>query len=217
MADEHELRGELGAAALGRLSDAERIALEARLDGDPTARAELAELSATVHLLDLADVSRLDDEPRPPPDLADRIAAAVAADELAQRRRRRRRQLLPFAGAAVAAAAVVVAVLLLASLDSAPELESFAVVPEGAEVEFALEATDSGTEITLRTAGLEPGVVYWLWLSPTDDPEDRIGAGTFRGTTAETTLSLSAGLPVDEAVRIWITTSDGLVADSDLA
>jgi hypothetical protein len=217
MTDEHDLRGELAAAALGRLSDAERVALEARLEGDPAARAELAELSATTRLLDLADVSRLDDEPRPSPDLADRIAAAVAADELAQRRRRRRRRLLQVAGAAVAAAAVLVAVLLLAGRDSSPELEPFALVPEGAEMAFALEATDSGTEITLRAEGLDPGVLYWLWLSPTDDPEDRIAAGTFRGTGEATTMKLFAGLPVDEAVRIWITDEVGLVADSDLA
>jgi hypothetical protein len=218
MADEQDLRADLASAALGRLSDAERVALEARLEGDPAARAELAELSATVDLLGLADVSRLDDEPRPSPDLADRIAAAVAADELTQRRHRRRRRLLQVAGAAVAVAAVLVAVLLLAQRDSAPELESFALVPEGAEVEFALEATASGTEITLRTEGLDPAVVYWLWLSPTDDPEDRIAAGTFRGTAAgEATLKLFAGLAVDDAVRIWITTPDGVVADSDLA
>jgi hypothetical protein len=217
MADEHDLRADLAAAALGRLSDAERVGLEARLEGDPAARAELAELSATVELLALADAGRLEEEPRPSPDLADRIAAAVAADELTQRRHRRRRRLLQAAGVVAAAAAVLVAVLLIAQRDSGPELESFALVPEGTEVAFGLEATDSGTEITLRTAGLDPGVVYWLWLSPTDDPEDRIAAGTFRGTAGEeATLKLFAGLPLDEAVRIWITADDGLVADSSV-
>jgi hypothetical protein len=218
MADDHDLRGELAAAALGRLSDAERLALEARLEGDPAARAELADLSATVHLLDIADISRLDEEPRPPADLADRIAAAVVADELTQRRNRRRRRALQLVGVVAAAAAVLVAVLLIAQRDSGPELESFTLVPEGAEVAFGLEAADSGTEITLRTAGLDPGVVYWLWLSPTDDPEDRIAAGTFRGTAdQEATLQLFAGIPLDEAVRIWITADEGLVADSEIA
>jgi hypothetical protein len=217
MADEHDLRGELAAAALGRLSDAERVALAARLEGDPVARAELEELSGTARLLDLADVGRLEEEPRPSPDLADRIAAAIAADELTQRRHRRRRRVLQVAGAALAAAAVLVAVLLIAQRESGPELESFALVPEGAEVAYGLEATDSGTEITLRTAGLDPAVVYWLWLSPTDDPDDRIAAGTFRGTAdQEATLQFFAGLPRDDAVRIWITADDGLVADSNV-
>ena len=67
-ADDHRIwRERLGAHVLGQLSDEERIATEAHLEGCPDCRAEANALSPMAAMLERADPDRLSPAPAPPP------------------------------------------------------------------------------------------------------------------------------------------------------
>src|SRR6478752_7047921 len=90
-ADDHRIwRERLGAHVLGQLSDEERIATEAHLEGCPDCRAEANALSPMAAMLERADPDRLSPAPAPPPDLGDRIARRIAAERGVTGRRRLR-------------------------------------------------------------------------------------------------------------------------------
>src|SRR3954447_17145564 len=87
-----EFRGPLGAAALGELEPAERLALLAHLDGCPECRAELRELTSVAAALPLADPALVDGGlTQPPTALGGQVLGRVAAERFARRMRRRRR------------------------------------------------------------------------------------------------------------------------------
>ena len=95
-----EWRERIGALLLGQLSDEERFAIEAHLDGCPGCRAEAETLAPVASMLGRADPDRLVPAPAPPPRLRDRIFSLIAAEHRAERRRRTRLRL----GLAAAAA-----------------------------------------------------------------------------------------------------------------
>ena len=113
-----ELDSLLGAYALDALDPADRARIDAYLERDADARAEVDELRETAASLALLPSSSLD----APPDLWERISGAIAAeqdrdvDELAARRERRRRA--SWIAPTVAAAAVIVLVVLAAQIAS---------------------------------------------------------------------------------------------------
>jgi Putative zinc-finger len=147
----------------------------------------------------------------PPPDLGDRIVAAISSE-----RRTRRIARSVAVGLASAAAAIVAVVALQADGPSPLEGESvaFTVVPPGATVDAVIADEGRGSIVQLTASGLDPGVTYALWLSPPRGTwDDRVAAGTFRpDERGEVDARLRCALPADEYGRAWATTPGGEIA-----
>jgi predicted anti-sigma-YlaC factor YlaD len=194
-------RERLASSLLGRIDADEEVALRAHLDGCASCRAEAAELGAVVALLPLADVTRLIEVPSPPSDLGERVVSLVA-DEAARSRRRRRGRAA--AGLAVAAAFVLGA-SVLATGDGGVDLTFEA--PAGVTASATLAERAWGTQIELDVAGLPAGETYGVWLERPDG--SRTPAGTFVAVAErEMHLVLAAGLPLDGASGLGISTTD---------
>ena len=110
-----EWRERLGAYVLGHLTEDERAATSAHIEGCAACRAEAESLAPLAELLAIADPAQLTTAPAPPAELADRIATRIAGERRVKRRRRQRRRLaigLSGATAAAAAATVLIAIVL---------------------------------------------------------------------------------------------------------
>jgi len=178
-APDPELDALLGAYALDALDAGEQARVEAYLEHNPSARAEVDELRETAASLALAPVADAN-EPAPP-ELWDRIASTIAAekpaapaeDELA-RRRARRTSTSARVLSVVAVAAAVVAVLLGAQVLSLhrqlndaknPGGRTVALAsPNGAELARVVLAPDgSGRLVNEHLATLPANRTYQLW------------------------------------------------------
>lgn len=198
-----DYRAALGAAALGNAEPAEQLALQAHLDGCADCRAELRELTAVARALPLADPARLELRPEPARDLGTRVLDRLARERDHKRARRRQRWV------AGIAAALLVVVAIAAVVVFRPETSSGTRVAfpttDGVDADATLRSTPAGTEVALHVSGLPSGY-YWLWLADEDD--DRVGAGTFRGTDEPTDLVTMSALPLRKTHRIWVTDKD---------
>jgi anti-sigma-K factor RskA len=193
-----ELDSLLGAYALDALDGADRARVEAYLERDDTARAEVDELRETAASLALMPAASLD----APPELWDRIAGEIAeerergVDELTVRRdhrARRRRGRAPWIVPAAAAAAVVVLVAMGAQvvslngrLDKAHQLGPTAMAAafdRAAKVDGALQVG-----LTAKSGATLARVV----LLPD-------GTGYLRGDALEP-------LPADQTYQLWAVT-----------
>lgn len=178
-APDPELDALLGAYALDALDAGERARVDAYLEGNPSARAEVDDLRETAAALALAPVAGAN-EPAPP-ELWDRIASTIAAeqtvapadDELA-RRRARRTSTSSRVLSVVAVAAAVVAVVLGAQVLSLhrqlndaknPGGRTVALAaPNGAELARVVLAPDgSGRLVNEHLATLPANRTYQLW------------------------------------------------------
>ena len=198
-------RESLGSYLLGRLSDDERAALEAHLEGCPQCRAEAASLEPLVQLLPLADPARVETQPAPPADLGDRIARQIEAERGAVRRTRVRWR-LGWAGAAAAAAAAALIAVVLASGggQSAPSRQvSFASLPPGVEINAALEPRSFGTQIHMWVHGVSSGTLCRVFLRRADGTEVPAGTFTYRWGD-ESGAVLSSGLDLSRARKIVV-------------
>jgi anti-sigma factor RsiW len=205
-------RGDLAAAALGRLDPDALAEIEAHARACEACRNELARLRSVAALLDEVD-PLTDVGEGAPPELASRVLQRVSAERHRARVRRRA------AWCAAAAAAVVVAVagVLIAAADDAGDdregelagLEvDFVDAPEGVEASATIAADGEGTVVELDASGLDPSTVYALWLSSSSG--DRMPAGTFKPKTdGAVAVRLECAIDVDDAERIWATTPDG--------
>jgi hypothetical protein len=178
-------RESLGAYTLGQLDADERAGVEAHLESCPACRAEAENLAPLSRLLSLADPRHLERTPAPPTELADRVAATVAAEQQARVRRGRRRAALSLAGAVAAAAAVAVAVVLLPgggsdtpSTDETGQQVRFRSLPPGAAIRAELEPARAGTVIRVGVEGLRPGTLCRVFLRRDDGR--KVPAGSFR-------------------------------------
>jgi hypothetical protein len=202
-----EWRGEVAALALGGLDAAEAARARAHVDGCLDCRAALDELQRTARALPLGDPAHVLVAAAPPSDLAERILREVRHEQAVHRRRVRRRVAAALTSVAAAAAAVVLVVTV--ALDGGGSMQDFAIEPPGVEASYALHANAQGTAVELEHRGLDPGEVYWLWL--TDAGGTRVSAGTFLGSSDRSSITLQSALPADQAVRIWVTEADDQV------
>src|SRR3954451_24490635 len=115
-----ELRGALGAAAIGNLDAREEIALRAHLDGCAECRDELHDLSAVARALDRADLTKVLAPPEPDRDLGVRVRARMADERRGREKQRRRRFAAVGITAGAAVAAAVLAFVLVFSGSSVP-------------------------------------------------------------------------------------------------
>ncbi len=200
-----ERREELGAYALGRLSDEERISLEAHLEGCPGCRAEAASLVSVANLLPHADPERFGPAPVPPPELGKRIKATIDAEQRSQRRHRRLRFGLGFGAAAAAAATAVLAIFVLSSGGSGgPERHvAFRSLPSGVRIAAALEPQAFGTEIHMYVSGISSGTLCRVYMRGLGGRN--VSAGTFRyrwGGDASAVLSAALDLSRAKALVV---------------
>jgi anti-sigma factor RsiW len=217
-----EWRGDLAAAALGRLEDDARVALQAHLDGCAACRAELADITPVAAALPAADpayVTTRSPSTAPPPGLAERVLGRLAFARADERRRGRRRVAVVVGTAAAAVAAAIGLLALGASLDSstAPARHvAFGTAPVGVDASADLRSEDYGTEVKLDVTGLDDGEWYWLWLTGTDGR--RVNAGTFRASGDHFSTDMTSALPLSKARRIWVTDdANNVVLDARIA
>jgi len=200
-----EWRHLLGAYALGDLAPEERAGLEAHLEGCAACRAEAASLADVARLLPLADPARFSHPaPKPPPELAGRVAATIAGGRRAERRRRGWRLGLAFGGAA-AAVAVALALFVLPSGGGSNPVEhvKFANLPTGLDVYATLEPHSYGTEVHMYVKGVRSGTLCRVYL---EGPRgERVSAGTFRyrwGDDSTAVLSSALDLSRTRAIEV---------------
>lgn len=215
----------LGAYLLGHLTDEERVAVEARLDGSPSLRAELAELRPVVALLPHVRGEDLGTRPAPPADLGDRIMQRIGRERAATRLGVRRQlwRSTTIGGAVLAAAAVIALAFAIRSDGDTPgpqrptrEIELASSV-EGQTARATLTGFGWGTRIEIAAQGLvDPGTVYTVYLE--DAAGNRIAAGTFRGLADQPIeCVMSSALQLGEAsdLTIEIETPDGEPGGND--
>lgn len=176
-----EWRELLGAHAIGHLQGAERVGLEAHLEGCAECRGELAMLAAVTQLLPHADPARFESAPQPPPELGQRVRSTIAGEK--QRLHKRRRRALgglALGGAAAAALAVaVLAIFVLQGGDGTPqEHVKFNSLPEGVGIYATLEPHVYGTEVRMYVDGVRSGTLCRVELRGPGGVS--YPAGTFR-------------------------------------
>lgn len=198
-------REDLGAYALGHLSDEERAALEAHLEGCPACRAEANSLFAVSRLLPHADPERFGPAPQPPAELGKRIAATIGGERRSKRRQRRLRFGLGFGGAAAATAMAVLAIFVLSSSnEGGPEQHvAFRSLPSGVKIAATLEPQAFGTEIHMYVKGISSGTLCRVYMRGPGG--DDVSAGSFRYRWgADDSAVLSAALDLSRAEALVV-------------
>jgi hypothetical protein len=200
-----ETRESLGAYALGHLSEDEQAGLEAHLEGCPSCRAELEQLTAVVRPMSLADPARFESAPQPPASLGARVAASIARERLG---RRRRRLGLGLALGGAAAAVATMLVLLVLPGEEAPDpgrIVAFASAPKGTEISAKLIPNAFGTEIHMYVKGVSSGTLCRVYLHGRDGT--RFSAGSFRyrwGDGSYPVLSSALALAKTDSMELRI-------------
>ena len=201
-----EWRETLGAYALGHLSDEERAGLEAHLEGCPSCRAELEQLTAVVRPMSLADPARFESAPQLPASLGARVAATIARERLgppaqapALRPRLRRRRgggrdrarppRPPRRGS-----------------QRGPEQHvTFTSLPKGMKISAKLIPNAFGTEIHMYVKGVSSGTLCRVYLHSRDGT--LLSAGTFRyrwGDGSYPILSSALDLSKTDAMELRV-------------
>lgn len=209
--DHRSLRELVGAYVLGGLTDAERVSVQAHLDGCAECRAEVDELAPIAAALQGIDPDALGTPTPPPADLGENILASVRRGE----RQRDRDRWVRRAGAGLLAAAVLTGVFFLgiqaAPTPTTPPVIAMSVqqVATGVQAEAGLVRHTWGTELKLTATGLAEGSYTVTFVRP-DGTE--VPGGTFTGTGANTLVcSLNGALPLDETSEIVVTDAGGVV------
>jgi Putative zinc-finger len=200
-----EWRPELGAYALGHLSDEERASLEAHLDGCPECRAEADALSGVARLLPFADPARFGPAPQPSPDLGPRIATSIGAERRVERRRLRWRRFGYALTGAAAAAAVALAIVLIpgGGAGEPEERVEFTALPAGVKIGATLEPHAYGTEIHMYVSGMRSGTLCRVFLRGAGGAS--VPAGTFRYRWGDDSKAvLSSALDLSRTVAIEV-------------
>lgn len=203
--DCREWRELLGAFALGHLQGAERIGLEAHLDGCAECQAELVALQPVTRMLPHADPERFESAPQPPAELGQRIATAIEGEKERLHKRRQRRRFGGFAlgGAAAALAAVALLLFVFGGEETSPQRHVEFASPEGVKIYATLEPHAYGTEIRMYVHGVESGTLCRVALR---GPKGvTYPAGTFRyrwGDDSDAVLSSALDLSRTRAVVV---------------
>jgi hypothetical protein len=199
-----EWRESLGAYALGQLPADQRAGLEAHIEGCAECRAEAESMASLSRLLPLADPARFGEAPQPSPQLADRVAAAIGAEQQQGQRRRRLRLGLALSGATAAVAAALLAIFVLGSSGGAPDQHiTFRSLPAGMRITATLEPHAFGTEIQMYVSGVRSGTLCRVFLRGPNGA--RVPAGTFRyryGDDSQAVLSSALDLSRTEAIGV---------------
>ena len=201
-----EWRERLGAYVLGHLTEDERAATSAHIEGCAACRAEEESLAPLAELLPIADPAQLTTAPAPPAELADRIASRIARERRGKRRRRHRRLAIGLSGAtaAAAAAAVLLAIVLSSpGTGASAQRVRFGSLPDGVAIGATLQPRPFGTEIRMNVHGIRSGTLCRVFLRRTDGT--RMPAGSFRyryAGTEQAVLTSALDLSAARAVGV---------------
>jgi len=197
-------RERLGPFLMGHVSEAERAAVAAHLEGCATCRRERDLLAPVARALEAADPRHvLAETEEPPADLEPRVVRRIR-DARAGRRRR-----VALAGAAAGVVVAVGAWLVIPNIvgSTVDEVTLTSSVPTAAGSASLFERP-WGTEVHLRATGLSAGTVYVVWLESVDG--ERVQGGTFRAPGAdEVRMTVAIALDRDESVLLGVTAKDG--------
>jgi anti-sigma factor RsiW len=201
-----EWREALGAHALGQLSEEERAALEAHLEGCSECRGELESLAGVARLLPMADPAHFDTAPAPPAALADRVAATIRAERRSQRRRRWRAGFaLSGATAAVAAAALAIFVLPGGGGTTPEQQVAFQSLPAGLHIAATLEPHAFGTEIHMYVKGAPSGTLCRVFVRGPNGVRQPAGSFRYRwGEDSDAVLSAALDLSRTRAIGVRV-------------
>ena len=207
--DCRQWRERLGALVLGRLSDEERTATEAHLEGCEACRSEANSLAAIAGLLPLVDPANVvGPAPAPPPELGNRIASQIARESRESVRRRRVRFGFGLAGAAATAAAVVIAIVVLASPGGGGQAGnqhvSFHALPPGVSINANLKPRPWGTEVRMRVEGIRSGTLCRVFLRRTGGPDLLAGSFRYRYGSQHLEAVLTSALDASDATAIEV-------------
>jgi len=169
------VREQLGAFALGQLDAAERVAVQAHLDGCPSCRAELNSIAPLAAPLRSVRPERIDDVPALPPGLGEAVMSRIRAEaggeqptvtpappDRAPWRTARRLQLAAAAAViAIAAGGIGFGVGAQGSSSAPAPLEAVAVRSASPTVQAVADVVPHtwGVEIKLEATGFAPGRV----------------------------------------------------------
>jgi hypothetical protein len=202
-------RGQVALAAIGRLPDNERLALQSHLDGCADCRSELADLQGLDKALSAAQPDLVDQVVTVPESLKKAVLGSLETEVARHRRSARMR----FTGIAAAIVLVVGASVVTAEVVSAshraPGGPTFALVGTGgASGTVQLTAEPWGTSVQLRASGEPEGQV--LTLSMRADDGSWWVAGSYLGVTdSELNVTMSCPVPVADIDGVRVTDSSG--------
>ena len=215
----HELRMLLGAFALGDVTDNERAAVTAHLDGCAACRAEVADLRPLVARLAQVDVEHLDDSPVVPPDLEEavitRIATAHRAGATTATERRGRRLASAAVGVAAATAAAIGFVVAWNVRPDPPTGPLEAVSVRAIDTDLRDLSADVvphtwGLEVKLEGTGFDAGEVYRVVVLRSDGTS--APAGEFIGVgDAPMDCNLNSSVLRDDAAGFDVVDAQGTV------
>jgi len=195
------------AYALGALGPDQRRAYEAHLASCDACRTELADVHAVMPFLQVSDESDLVEEIPPLPDTVLPRLLLVERDG----RRRRRTVRLGLGATAAVLLLVLGAVVLLRSGGGADSRPMAAVQPTSLSATAVLEATGSGTRITVRCwdrTGTTPAG-YAYTLSARSRSGQVTPLGTWRLDDGPITFTTGTSLPADQIAALDISDTDG--------
>ena len=203
MVEHHEARDLLGPYVMGALGPREEREVEEHLRGCAVCGEEVRNLrQAHEAMLDLAGTTEA-----PPPELKERVVAAMPSD-------RARRRALPSWATAVAAALVVFAVVggayfsgfLGRETVASADLEATELAPRADGELRLLREEEPNARAELEVRGLPrpgPNEYYELWFG---EEEGRVSAGTFTvDAEGRGTLQMSVPESVGDYGRVGIT------------
>jgi hypothetical protein len=189
--------GLMAMEVVGQLTDGDRLALGAHLDGCPACRSEREGLLALSSVLPAADPDHFDGHAVP-----FELQSAVFERLHAEARHHRRRR-LGRVGAAVAAAAAVVALVLVLAGSPGPGPTVALTGRAGVTATARLTPEPWGTAIHLQETGQAGGQV--LTVSMRTQGGSWWAAGTYRTVTGRTVqVQLGCGVPLSKIGSIWV-------------
>jgi Putative zinc-finger len=198
-------RGMIAVEVVGQLSDHERVALIAHLDGCPACRDERRDLMALATVLPAADPDRLD-ETRMPLGLQATVLDRLRDDARHDRRRRRARYVV-----GSVAAAVVAAVALIVTLAwPGPQRATVALsAPPGIHASAVLKAETWGTALDLRESGQPAGQI--LFVSMRTESGSWWELGTYQTVGSSVHVTMACALKLAQIDGVWVRDSSGHV------
>lgn len=220
------LREQVGAYALGQLSDAEFRAVDAHLRACPACRADLDEIAPVAGLLGTVrhqlgpdPLTGSGSGPEPPlsPELIAEVRAAAGnrSIDTARSRRFSASRWLPLAAASTVVALAAGALGFIAGgAGGGPAVTGEAVavraLDPGIRAEAGLVAHTWGTEVKLIATGFRPGTTYRVTV--TSDDGRTVNAGEFIGTgDTQLRCNLNSSVLRADAATVQVAGPDGAV------
>lgn len=203
-----QARGQLALAAIGRLPENERLALQAHLDGCEECRVELAHLSKLGPALSAAEPDRIDHASEIPESLRASVLQSLGAEAAKHHRSARVR----FASAAAVVLLALGAVGVVAALEGShntPPSQTFALSgPGGAHASVQLVSESWGTSVEMNASGQKGGQVLTVSMRTTDGSWWE--AGTYQTVSAgHVDVIMGCALPASSIDAVRVTNASG--------